>query len=421
MEFPFVIFADFESRQEPISSVQPDPKESFTEKIQKHIPCSFAFHMVSPFTEKQPVLFRAKSDEEDVGAIFVRKLTKFIREIQEEFKIPKAMIFGEEEKKKFESAKTCWICEWPFENSKEKKVGDHCHFTGKYRGAAHNSCNLQFRKPKFTPVSFHNLTGYDSHLFVKSLGLIPGDLKCLPNNEEKFIFFSKKILLGVRDDGKKIWHEIRFLDSARFMASPLDCLVKNLTADDFIETKKAFGEKVYLMKRKGVFPYEWLDSVEKFKFQFLPQKAEFFSTLNDEGISDDDNQFAQKIWNEFQMKNMGNFHDTYLLADVVLLADVFQEFRKVCRKHYELDPAWIYTSPSLAWDAALKESRVELELLTDPEKLLFFLKEEFAVVFPQFFIVMPEQTTSSWKVILTLKNHQNFLLSLMQTDFMLGP
>ena len=72
------------------------------------------------------------------------------------------------------------------------------------------------------------------------------------------------------------------------------------------------------------------------------------------------------------MKNMGDFHDTYLLAGVVQLADVFQEFRKVCKKHYDLDPAWFFTAPALAWDAALKESKVEMDLLTDPEMLLFF-------------------------------------------------
>ena len=374
MDFPFVIFADFECRQEPISSAQQSPNESFTEKIQKHIPCSFAFVLVSPFVKKDPVIFRAKKDETNVGELFVRKLTKFVRQIQKEFKIPKQMIFGEEEKRNFEEAKKCWICE-QFCAPDERKVRDHCHFTGAFRGAAHNSCNLLFRKPKFTPVFFHNLTGYDSHLFVKNLGLIEGDLKCLPNNEEKFISFFKNILLGtLQNEGKikKFWHELRFFDSARFMASSLENLVKNLTDDDFKETKAAFGEKADLMKRKGVFPYEWLDSVEKFQFKFLPEKEAFFSKLNDEEISDYDFQFAQNVWKEFGVKNMGDFHDTYLLADVVLLADVFQEFRKVCKKHYDLDPAWFFTSPALAWDAALKESKVELDLLTDPEKLFFF-------------------------------------------------
>ena len=77
-----------------------------------------------------------------------------------------------------------------------KKVRDHCHFTGKFRGAAHNICNLQFKKPKFTPVIFHNLSGYDAHLFVKNLGKTEGNIKCIPNNEEKYISFSKDIVVG---------------------------------------------------------------------------------------------------------------------------------------------------------------------------------------------------------------------------------
>ena len=88
----------------------------------------------------------------------------------------------------FEKAKICWIRQKEF-GEREKKVRDHCHFTGKKSGAAHVKCNLQFKKPKFTPVIFHNLSGYDSHLFVKNLGKSEGNIKCIPNNEEKYISF----------------------------------------------------------------------------------------------------------------------------------------------------------------------------------------------------------------------------------------
>ena len=78
---------------------------------------------------------------------------------------------------------------------KDKKVRDHCHLTGKFRGAAHNKCNLKFRLPKFYPVIFHNLSGYDSHLFIKNLGKSEGKIDCIPNNEEKYISFTKEILV----------------------------------------------------------------------------------------------------------------------------------------------------------------------------------------------------------------------------------
>ena len=101
---------------------------------------------------------------------------------------------------------------------------------------------MHFRKPNFTPVIFHNLSGYDSHLFIKNIGKTEGDIKCIPNNEEKYISFSKDIVVDEYENkkGKKVEvkHEIRFLDSFKFMASSLDSLAKNLGDEKFIHTKK---------------------------------------------------------------------------------------------------------------------------------------------------------------------------------------
>ena len=107
-----------------------------------------------------------------------------IKAIYERFDTAKKMIFEKEDKKVFEESEACWICKEKIEFS-ELKVRDHCHFTGQFRGAAHSRCNLLFRKPKFTPVIFHNLFGYDSHLFVTKLRKDSGNVKAIPNNEEK--------------------------------------------------------------------------------------------------------------------------------------------------------------------------------------------------------------------------------------------
>ena len=111
----------------------------------------------------------------------------------------KKMIFKDEERERFEKETKCWMCKGEFkeDDDKNKKVKDHCHFTGRYRGAAHNSCNLKYRIPNFIPVVFHNLSGYDSHLFIKHLGFSDGNIDCIPNNEEKYISFSKKYKLRV--------------------------------------------------------------------------------------------------------------------------------------------------------------------------------------------------------------------------------
>ena len=248
--------------------------------------------------------------------------------------------------------------------------------TGKFRGAAHNGCNINYKIPKFFPVIFHNLSGYDSHLFIKNLGTTGGNISCIPNNEDKYISFTKQIIVDTfTKDSRKIdvKRDIRFIDSFRFMSSSLSSLVDNL--DEFPILSKYFkGRKLELLRRKGVYPYDYVDCLGKLDEQQLPPIEEFYSHLNDEGISQEDYQHAQNVWQEFEIKSMRDYHDLYLESDVLLLADVFENFRNVCLKNYKLDPAWYYTSPGLTWDAALKMTGIELELLTDPDMLLMIEK-----------------------------------------------
>ena len=159
----------------------------------------------------------------------------------------------------------------------------------------------------------------------------------------------------------EVKHEIRFLDSFKFMASSLDGLAGNLDLSKFIQTKK------------GIYPYDYMNGFEKFS-EKLPPKKDFYSKLNDCGITDKEYEHAERIWKEFEIKNFGEYHDLYLKSDVLLLADVFEEFRNICLENYSLDPAWYYTSPGLSWDALLKHSKVNLGLLTDPDMLLMFEK-----------------------------------------------
>ena len=201
--------------------------------------------------------------------------------LQEDIKIianipEKKMIFGKEEKERFDEETKCWICNENF--YEDVKVRDHCHFTGRYRGAAHNKCNLNYKKPNFTPVVFHNLSGYDSHLFIKNLGFSAGNIDCIPNNEERYISFTKRIEVGsykkkvknnqgeTKYEIKPLHHQIRFIDS---MATILDSLVNNLPKDAFNNLKKHYA-KDSLLTRKGVYPYSYMDSLEKLKETELP-------------------------------------------------------------------------------------------------------------------------------------------------------
>lgn len=158
--------------------------------------------------------------------------------------------------KEFYKTKDCSICGKSLDNI---KVRDHCHLTGKFRGAAHNSCNLKYKIIKFFPVIFHNLAGYDSHLFIKNLGITKGKINCIPNNEEKYISFSKEIIV---EKNEEVEREIRFIDSFTFMASSLAGLVNNLNV--FENLREFFeGEKLELLKRKGVYPYDFMNRIEK--------------------------------------------------------------------------------------------------------------------------------------------------------------
>ncbi|CAH3178524.1 unnamed protein product [Porites lobata] len=303
------------------------------------------------------------------------KISEVTKGIYNDFyRRPKPLRLTQEEQKSFEKEVTCHICS---RELKTDKVRDHCHFTGQYRGAAHNSCNLKCKKPLVLPVIFHNLQGYDAHLFIKQLAILEGDLNCIPSTEGKYISFSKSIKVGEYYCLKiekmcPINFEIRFLDSFKFLQTSLANLVENLQSDDFNNTKQVFKKNTELLTRKGVYPYDYVSSLNKLSETCLPPKEEFYSHLNDEDISNEDYQHAIKVWNTFGCKTIRDYHDLYLKSDVLLLADVFENFRATCLKHYRLDPAHYYTSPGLAWDACLKTTGQQLQLLHDYDMLMMF-------------------------------------------------
>ena len=132
--------------------------------------------------------------------------------------------------------------------------------------------------------------------------------------------------------------------------------------------------KFILLLRKGVYPYEYIDNWEKSDETLLPNNEAFYSNLNMEDITDADYRHANKVFKELKLKSLGEYHDLYVQTDTLLLEDVFESFRNMCIKVYELDPAHFLTAPGLAWQACLKKAGVELELLTDNDMLLMVEK-----------------------------------------------
>ena len=377
---PFVIYADFECLVKPMHNCKPNPNKSYTHKYQKHEPTSLKYYIKSfnedVYKSRKRGYIKLKPEDEDTIEVFKRMLEEDVKEIAN--LEPKEMIFTEEDMEQFNKASDCWICGEALEND---RVRDHCHYTGRYRGAAHNSCNLKYKKPKNIPVFFHNLSGYDSHLFIKKLASSDKkeNIDCIPNNKEKYISFSKTIKVGEYPDKngntKDKMFKIVFKDSLKFMSSSLGALVNNLPKDSFKNILKYYTqEQVELIRQKGFYPYEYMDTEEKFNDTKLPPREAFYSKLTGRGISRKDYEHACNVWNTFKMKTFKEYHELYNETDVLLLADVFESFRDLCLKIYKLDPVHYFTAPGLAWDACLKMTNIELELISDINMLLMIEK-----------------------------------------------
>ena len=168
--------------------------------------------------------------------------------------------------------------------------------------------------------------------------------------------------------------ELRFIDSIKFMSSSLNSLVNNLVkgGHQFFGFESYNDRQCKLLIQKGIYPYEYMDSWDKFKETSLSSIKHFYSNLNMSGVSDADYKHVCSVWRESGIRNMGEYHDLYLRTDVILLANIFGSFRRVCQENYGLDPSHFYTVPGLAWKACLKKTGVRLKLLLDPDMLLMF-------------------------------------------------
>ena len=379
LESPLVIYCDFEC-----SLLQVDEKMGQkTQLFQRHEPNSVGVYVSSKYERFQ------KGYCQFNGKNCAKQMLMYLKQIENEVldsiknSIPLTM--SKDDKIAFAQAKDCHICGKKFkkenkaidddtkymEGKKVKeiksgtKVRDHDHFTGKFRGAAHNWCNLQYslRHIKI-PVVFHNLKGYDSHLLMNAVGSVSENISVIANNFEKYMSFTID--------------NLRFIDSMQFMPSALSDLAKNIK--EFKHVRNGFPnlreEQLQLLTKKGVYPYDYVDNENKFSETSLPPKEAFKSKLNDSEISDVDYNHALNVWNVLGCKTFKDYHDLYLKTDVLLLADVFDNFRETCYKHYGLDAAHYLTAPGLSWDAMLKKTRVQVELFSEGniDMLLFVEK-----------------------------------------------
>ena len=396
-----------------MSTCQNNPNKSSTTKINKHKPSGYSIFTSCSFDESKNKVNYYRGDD------CMKKFCKDLRERAMKiinYEKKRMLLLTTEEKIHYNKQKMCYICKKEFNNNdttessslerkKQQKVKDHCHYTGKYRGAAHNICNLRYKVPKEIPVVFHNGSTYDDHFIIKELVKeFDGNFDCLGENTIKYITFSVPLKKKIENKASiEINYKIKFIDCWRFMSSSLSKLVDNLSEGihnnkcsdckcnlDYIKIKneklplkcfncnsyykKKFNKdlikkfkntysfcnddlnKFILLLRKGVYPYEYMDSWEKFNEASLPSKEDFYSNLNMEDIDDIDYRHGNNVFKEFKLENLGDYQDLYVQSDTLLLADVFNNFRDMCIKEYELDPAHFLSLPGLAWQACLKKN-----------------------------------------------------------------
>ena len=256
------------------------------------------------------------------------------------------------------------------------KVRDHDHCTGKYRGAAHLKCNLRYSTQKNIPVFFHNGTNYDFNLIINELEKeFRSEMRCIPLNTNKYMPFSIPIRKEIKQKEKKkkvITYNLKFLDSKKHMDSASSTLVNNLSEinkcnceDQDKRTKikikkmnskervitrcktcnskesqlvseliKRFpntyklcnksSKKFILLLKKDVYPYEYMDFMNRFDETTLPNIEKFYSKLQLKDISEKDYKHAKKVWNIFEKKRLGKYHDLYVQADTAQLSDVLK-------------------------------------------------------------------------------------------------
>lgn len=388
MEVPFVVYADIEAILKPVG------KTGAEDALAVHKPVAWAYKIACrdkrfeayegarglPLGEMRSYCGKKSMHElldhlaED--AEFIESLVNMNVPYQE----------GPGDAKAFAEATKCHICRREgFGMGAELKVLDHDHLTGRYRGAAHMSCNAMYSSHINwkLPVYFHNLTGYDSFHIIRGLKDYTDsieDIKPIARSLDKFTSFSID--------------NLRFIDSHSFIQGSLDAMAQQLLksckdtnerVDKFQGIMEVFGiedpsdERFEMLLQKGVYPYEHMSSMDALDDTQLPPRDAFWSDLKKECATEQEYLRATAMWEAFNCQTMEDYTMLYVKLDVMLLATLFELFRDAClpEDSFGLDPAHFITAPSLSWSAMLwmnYQNQVVIENMTDINMLLMVKK-----------------------------------------------
>jgi len=382
LKVPYVLYCDFEALLPKLDFCE---NEYGSTNVQRHVCDGYGIVCVDFNGNRVPEFskyYRVQEDDIDVAALFIKDVVEINKKIQKEIdkyqenaaSVLKQLLQDPEVKQKLDIQRAegeCSMCHRKF-NTDDKIHTHHTHFPPFEISLTHEKCNMTAQVERFLPVFFHNLGSYDVHFIVKCLSTLKTDgvvykVDAVPKSSEKFLTLT-------------INNDIRFLDSFQFTMASLEKLVETMSLDpnaDFKIVKQEFAKEIKeggdfnLLLKKGLYPYARMTAVKDFELTSLPPIEDFYNDLSESPCKLKDYEHAEKVWQSFTIKNMGEYHDLYMRLDTALLADVMESMRRIMKEAYSLDLPHYFSIPMLSWDALLKKSGVVLDYITDPDMYLF--------------------------------------------------
>lgn len=361
----FVVYADFET-----SMGEKQFKDCKGKQISKvfHEPLSFAALTVCRDNSKFNQAPTVYTGGNCIKRFFLHLQEEYFRtqEILDSVHYP--LVMSKEEQEIFQATTHCQMCDISFELiARRDKVRDHNHLNGDYRAALCHRCNLRYAVPsRKLVVIFHGLSNYDSHFLIQELHNYDSNkIKIIPRSSEKYLTFSLE--------------NIQFKDSYLFLSDSLSNLADNLRSKselcfNFLQTYVPDNSLRNMLYSKGFFPYSYVKGLATLEETKVPPPSAFYNDLSDTPIKDKDYEFVHKVWKSFHCKNLKDYLEVYLLTDVLLLTDVFENFRTNCLRDYKLDPVHYLSGAHFTFNAFLLFSDVSLELMMDINQYLLFRK-----------------------------------------------
>ena len=361
-----IIIADFEARNEPINNQDNDTSKTID--VCKQIPSCNGFYVINKINNLAIKMDYYKSSfGENNVKWFLNKISNIEFQMGEFFKQNLKPKITTKSEKSFLKSNNCWLCDNNFENINDK-VRHYCKMTGRYLGAAHQTCIDYVNKVnlhKFIPVLYHNFSKYDCHMFFNELinsKVYTNNISIIPRTNEEYM----SVNYGC----------IKFLDSMRFLTTSLEKLTESLKDEDYIHLKRHFPNHWMLLKNKLAYPYEFYKTLEDYEKpieELLESGNEaYFSKTKNKIPDQEEIDRTNQIIKLFNIKNGKELTELYNKADVILLADIFEKFIEVSKTEFGINPLYNISLPGTTWSNGLKYTKIELELIKNVDLFQMF-------------------------------------------------